>query len=69
MIKNANLLDDCDIVVYNRQGQKVYASHGYPIPWDGTSNGGAVPDGAYFYVITCAGKTTQTGSVTIARLK
>jgi gliding motility-associated-like protein len=69
MITNANLLDDCDIIVYNRQGQKVYASHGYPIPWDGTSNGSAVPDGAYFYVITCAGKTTQTGSVTIARLK
>jgi xyloglucan-specific exo-beta-1,4-glucanase len=68
-IENAYLLDGCEIVIYNRQGQKVYSSTGYTIPWDGTSNGRPLPDGAYFYVIRRADNSKQTGSVTIARLK
>jgi gliding motility-associated-like protein/uncharacterized repeat protein (TIGR02543 family) len=63
-IENAYLLDGCEIVIYNRQGQKVYST-----PWDGTSNGKPLPDGAYFYVILHPDNSKQTGSVTIARLK
>jgi gliding motility-associated-like protein len=69
VIENAELLSECELTVYNRQGQKVFGSKGYPIPWDGTFNNSPVPDGAYFYIITCDGKKTQSGSVTIARLK
>jgi gliding motility-associated-like protein len=68
-IENPSLLDGCEIVVFNRQGQKVYSSIGYPVPWDGTFNGKPLPDGAYFYVIRCDGQKSKTGSVTIARLK
>jgi gliding motility-associated-like protein/uncharacterized repeat protein (TIGR02543 family) len=68
-IENAYLLDGCEIVIYNRQGQKVYSSLGYATPWDGTSNGTPLPDGAYFYIIRHLDNTKQTGSVTIARLK
>jgi gliding motility-associated-like protein/uncharacterized repeat protein (TIGR02543 family) len=68
-IENAYLLDGCEIVIYNRQGQKVYSSSGYTTPWDGTSNGKPLPDGAYFYVIRHPDNSKQTGSVTIARLK
>ncbi|HYF66814.1 MAG TPA: PKD domain-containing protein [Ohtaekwangia sp.] len=69
IIENSDMLDGCEITVYNRQGQKVYQSIGYPIPWDGTFGNKPVPDGAYFYIITCNGQKTQSGSVTIARLK
>ncbi len=69
MIEGADLLTDCEINVFDRQGQKVYSSIGYPTPWDGTYNGRPVPDGAYFYVIRCGGKITKSGSVTIARIK
>jgi gliding motility-associated-like protein len=68
-IENADLISGCEIMVYDRQGQKVFASVGYPVPWDGTFNGKGVPDGAYFYVIRCSGKISKTGSVTIARIK
>ncbi|WP_333820822.1 InlB B-repeat-containing protein [Ohtaekwangia sp.] len=68
-IENAYLLDGCEIVIYNRQGQKVYSSLGYATPWDGSSNGKPLPDGAYFYIIRYTDNTKQTGSVTIARLK
>ena len=68
-IENAYLLNGCEIVIYNRQGQKVYTSIGYTTPWDGTSNGKPLPDGAYFYIIHYPDNTKKTGSVTIARLK
>lgn len=68
-IENAYLLDGCEMVIYNRQGQKVYTSLGYAVPWDGASNGRPLPDGAYFYVIRYPDNKKQTGSVTIARLK
>lgn len=68
-IDGAELIEDCEIKVYDRQGQMVFSSLGYPVPWDGTYNGKAVPDGAYFYVIRCSGKITKSGSVTIARIK
>jgi gliding motility-associated-like protein/uncharacterized repeat protein (TIGR02543 family) len=68
-IENAYLLDGAEITIYNRQGQKVYFSIGYSTPWDGTSAGTPLPDGAYFYVIVYPDHRKQTGSVTIARLK
>lgn len=68
-IENAHLLDGCEIVVYNREGQQVYSSIGYPVPWDGLSRGVPVPDGAYYYVIRRDGRVIKKGSVTIARLK
>jgi gliding motility-associated-like protein/uncharacterized repeat protein (TIGR02543 family) len=68
-IENAYLLNGCEIVIYNRQGQKVYSSIGYSTPWDGTSSGKPLTDGAYFYIIHYPDNTKKTGSVTIARLK
>lgn len=68
-IENAYLLDGAEISIYDRQGGKVYSSTGYAVPWDGTSAGKPLPDGAYFYIIVYANDRKQTGSVTIARLK
>jgi gliding motility-associated-like protein/uncharacterized repeat protein (TIGR02543 family) len=68
-IENAYLLNGCEIAIYNRQGQKVYTSVGYTTPWNGTSNGKPLPDGAYFYIIHFPDNSQKTGSVTIARLK
>ncbi|MCE7862665.1 MAG: tandem-95 repeat protein [Bacteroidetes bacterium CHB5] len=66
-IANADLLADCDIVVYNRQGVKVFESRGYDTEWNGYYNGKLLPAGVYFYVISCAGGKTQNGSVTLIR--
>ena len=55
--------------VYNRYGQLIYTSKGYPKPWDGTRNGTQVPVGVYYYVIDL--KTNKepvlTGSVLVIR--
>ncbi len=39
------------VAVYNRWGQELFYSEGYPYPWNGTFKGEKVPDGTYFYVI------------------
>jgi gliding motility-associated-like protein len=69
VIENAHLIENCEITVFDRQGQEVYHSIGYPNPWNGTRNNNPLPDGAYFYTIRCGGKIIKTGTVTIARLK
>jgi len=37
--------------IFNRWGQLVFHSVGYPKPWDGTYNGKPLPVGVYYYVI------------------
>jgi gliding motility-associated-like protein len=52
------------IVVYNRWGQRVFEFTNYKDQWDG----GKLPDGVYFYLLTCKGYWSQDtfkGSVTI----
>ena len=61
---------DCDVIVFNRWGQEVYRSAGgYQNNWGGVANNGnELPDGAYYYVITCSGmKKDITGPLTVLR--
>jgi gliding motility-associated-like protein len=37
--------------VFNRYGQLVFRSVGYPKPWDGSFNGSPLPAGTYYYII------------------
>jgi gliding motility-associated-like protein len=50
-IKNLVTYPDCSVLIYNRYGQQVFQSTGYPKPWDGTNNGSPVPVGTYYYII------------------
>ncbi|GGC35281.1 hypothetical protein GCM10011386_29280 [Parapedobacter defluvii] len=40
------------VTVFDRNGQIVFQSHGYGVPWDGLYKGRLVPVGAYYYHIT-----------------
>ncbi|RNI31521.1 gliding motility-associated C-terminal domain-containing protein [Rufibacter latericius] len=56
------------IEIYNRWGQQVYSSQGYPSPWDGKRNGADLPIGAYYYIIDPHnGRPKMTGPLTILR--
>jgi gliding motility-associated-like protein len=56
------------IEVYNRWGQLVYSTKGYPSPWDGKRNGSDLPIGAYYYIIDPQnGRPKLTGPLTILR--
>lgn len=56
------------IEVFNRNGQKVYSSIGYPVPWDGRYKNADVPAGVYYYLINPRhGRKAFSGWVTIIR--
>jgi gliding motility-associated-like protein len=54
--------------IYNRQGEKVYSSIGYAIPWDGRYKGAILPTGTYYYIINPKnGRKLISGNVTIIK--
>lgn len=42
---------DAEVTVFNRNGQKVYHSKGYPKAWDGKLKNSDLPQGMYYYII------------------
>jgi gliding motility-associated-like protein/uncharacterized repeat protein (TIGR01451 family) len=52
-IKNIEGYPNVVIEIYNRWGNLVWKSDGYPKNWDGTNfrNGQVLPEGTYFYII------------------
>jgi gliding motility-associated-like protein len=67
-IKYLQMYPNCTVDVFDRSGQKVFTSVGYPIPWDGTYKGSNLPTGTYYYIIDPkSGRTKVSGYVTIIR--
>ncbi len=59
---------ESSIMVFDRYGQKVFQSIGYPKPWDGTYNGSPLPQGTYYYIIDLKNNTPKlAGWVLIVR--
>ncbi len=58
-----------EVKIFNRWGQALWRSErGYPRPWDGTSNGSALPIDSYHYIIDLHnGSKPLVGNVTIVR--
>lgn len=50
-IKYLDYYPKSTVNIFNRWGQKLFSSIGYPIPWDGTFNGSVLPAGTYYYII------------------
>ncbi|SEV96749.1 gliding motility-associated C-terminal domain-containing protein [Chitinophaga sp. YR573] len=68
-IQKLDTYPDADLSVFNRYGQLVFKSRGYPNEWTGTYDGKPLPVGTYYYVIdlkTGFGKN-PTGWVVILR--
>jgi gliding motility-associated-like protein len=50
-IRKLSNYPDSSVMVFNRYGQQVFQSTGYPKPWDGVFNGSPLPVGTYYYII------------------
>jgi gliding motility-associated-like protein len=63
------LYPSMEVVIFDRWGQTLWRSEkGYPRPWDGTSNGEALPIDSYHYIIELHnGSRPIVGNVTIVR--
>jgi len=67
-IDNIDFYSECTVSIYNRYGYLLYTKTGYTNDWDGTSGGRVLPDGTYYYIIDCPGKTDVfKGGITILR--
>jgi len=59
---------NCTVNIYDRYGQVMFRSIGYPTPWDGRYNGKDVPTGVYYYIIDKKNNTGPvSGSLTVLR--
>ncbi|HEX5169447.1 MAG TPA: FG-GAP-like repeat-containing protein [Cyclobacteriaceae bacterium] len=69
-IENIIEYPQCEVVIYDDKGARVYESKPYLNNWNGsTTKGKQLPDGVYYYIIRCDGEenTPKTGSITILR--
>ncbi len=67
-IRSIDSYPDALVQVFNRNGQKVFSSVGYTVPFDGTYHNERLPVGVYYYVITPKnGRKAITGPLTIIR--
>lgn len=67
-IENLSEYPGSIINIFNRYGEKLYSSVGYPNPWDGKYRGEDLPVGTYYYVIDPKnGRKPVSGSITILR--
>jgi gliding motility-associated-like protein len=72
MIDLIGLYPDCEVEIYNRWGEKLFYSHGYPDSerWDGTFKNKPLPTGTYYFVINLHdefGTKPITGPITLVR--
>ena len=68
VIGNIENFPECEIVIFSRNGKIVYQETGYLSDWRGIDiNGNDLPEGAYFYTITCPDGKNASGSVSIIR--
>jgi gliding motility-associated-like protein len=67
-IANIRNYPEVVVEVFNRWGQRIFRSEGYPEPWDGRLNGQDLPVATYYYIIYLNRQETPiSGSVTIIR--
>ncbi len=52
------------VMIFDRWGQVVFRSIGYPQPWDGTREGTPVPAGTYYYTIELNDPQVQLEAIT-----
>jgi gliding motility-associated-like protein len=67
IIRNIDIYESCPITIFNRRGQNVYEASQYNNDWDGIFNGTELPEGAYYFVMTCGPGEVHTGDITLIR--
>lgn len=67
VIANIDVFESCPIRIFNRRGQTVYEASQYNNDWDGIFNGKDLPEGAYYYILSCSPTDVHTGSIAIIR--
>ncbi len=63
-----SLISGCNVTIYDRWGKKVWESNAYANQWDGkNASGTELPDGTYYYKISCDAQDDINGSILLMR--
>jgi gliding motility-associated-like protein len=67
-VEGIESVSDCTMKVFDDRGTTLLDRKGFDtMGWDGTINGKALPDGVYFYILTCPNVRPVKGSVLIVK--
>ncbi len=66
-IRNIDVFESCPIRIFNRRGQNVYEAGQYNNDWNGMMGSKELPEGAYYYILSCSSSEVHTGNVTLIR--
>ncbi len=69
LVSDLEQIAGCDVNIYNRWGQLLYETNDYQNDWNGTKGGTILPDGVYYYAISCDGEKMYQGAINLLRLK
>ena len=65
VIDNKEAYQNCTLNIYNIWNVEVYSKEGYNNDWGGTCNDKTLPNGAYYYILTCDDKPVLAGNINI----
>ena len=68
-VSDVNQIAGCTVQIFNRWGQLVYETVDYKNDWAGTRENELLPDGVYYYVISCDGDREYQGVINLMRFK
>ena len=68
-IRNIHRFQFCPLRIYNRYGDMVFSRQDYRNDWEGTFDGGQLPEDTYYFTIDCSDVENNqfTGAITIIR--
>jgi gliding motility-associated-like protein len=67
-VKYLDTYPNANVEIYDRNGQRIFFSRGYAVPFDGNYKNQALPVGTYYYIINPnSGRKSVTGNLTIIR--
>jgi gliding motility-associated-like protein len=67
-VKYLDTYPNANVEIFDRNGQRVFFSKGYALPFDGNYKNQALPVGTYYYIINPnSGRKSITGNLTIIR--
>ncbi|MFD0940941.1 PKD domain-containing protein [Pedobacter boryungensis] len=67
-VKYLDTYPNSTVEIFDRNGQRIFFSKCYPVPFDGNYKNQALPVGTYYYIINPnSGRKSITGSLTIIR--
>jgi len=68
-VSDLKQVEGCTVQVFNRWGQLMFETTDYQNDWGGTKDGEILPDGVYYYVISCDDERQYKGAINLMRFK